>query len=80
MKAATLIFIYWRGSSQKGKKSVSIYLVELISYLSCTNMHAFMEIYLPKERQGNKDRLLVSFEATLTNNVDQDHAAPVGAL
>ena len=48
-------------------------------------MHAFYGnhdryIYLTLERQCNNDRLLVSFEATSTNNVDQDKVAPVGAV
>ena len=48
-------------------------------------MHAFhgnpdRYIYLPLERQCNKDRLLVSFEATSTNNVDQGQVNPVGAV
>ena len=59
-KAAT--FISRRGSG-------STYLVEFIPCLSCTNVRAFNAnidpfIYLPLECHCNKDRLLVSFEAT----------------
>ena len=48
-------------------------------------MHAFhgksdCYIYLPLEHQGNKDCLLVSFEATSTNNVDPDQVASVAAV
>ena len=79
----TLIFQSGRGWAQEGK-SCSICLLKLISCLSCANVHAFhgnpdLYIYLTLERQCNNDRLLLSFEVTLTNNVDQDQAAPVGA-
>ena len=91
----TLIYISGRGLLNKGNQVLFKVDEELISCLGHANVHAFHEnpnrtnvytrnsLLLTLKAHNHKMYFLSStkiFEASMTNNVDPDQTAPVGAV